>query len=105
MAFQALLVSKDENASAVVISALHSFGVGVQCCGYPDGLCRVTEQKFDAVIVDFDDPHSATLVLQNVCASVRGKNAVTIALLGEQDQSTQRFRCRGQLRRLQADFH
>lgn len=87
MPFQALLVSKDENASAVVIAALHSFGVGVQCCGYPDGLCRVTEQKFDAVIVDFDDPHSATLVLQNVSTSSGGKNAVTIALLGDKTKA------------------
>ena len=65
MTFQALLVSKDEEAAAVLIPVLSGFGVGVQSCGYPDAMVRLSEQKFDAVIVDFDDPHSAALVLQN----------------------------------------
>ena len=55
----------------------------MQCCGYPDALCRLTEQKFDAVIVDYDDPHSAALVLQNAYQSSAGHNPVTVALLGD----------------------
>ena len=65
MTFQSLLVCKDEQATDALTSVLAGFGLGVQCCGYPDALCRLTEQKFDAVIVDYDDPHSAALVLQN----------------------------------------
>ncbi len=68
MTLQALLVSKDDETSALLGSVLCEFGLGVQCCGYLDAICRVTEQKFDAVIVDYDDPHSAALVLQNVQA-------------------------------------
>lgn len=83
MTFQSLLVCKDEQATDVLTSVLAGFGLGVQCCGYPDALCRLTEQKFDAVIVDYDDPHSAALVLQNAFQSSGGNNTVTVALLDD----------------------
>jgi CheY-like chemotaxis protein/Tfp pilus assembly protein PilZ len=65
----------------VLTPVLSGFGVGVECCGYPDALVRLTEQKFDAVIVDYDDPHSAALVLQNAYQASSGNSAVTVALL------------------------
>jgi CheY-like chemotaxis protein len=83
MTFQSLLVSKDEQAMAVLTPVLAGFDLGVQCCGYPDGICRLTEQKFDAVIVDYDDPHSAALVLQNAYQASSGHNTVTVALLSD----------------------
>ena len=83
MTFQSLLVCKDEQATDVLTSVLAGFGLGVQCCGYPDALCRLTEQKFDAVIVDYDDPHSAALVLQNAYQGSSGNNTVTVALLDD----------------------
>jgi CheY-like chemotaxis protein len=83
MTFQSLLVCKDEQATGVLTSVLAGFGLGVQCCGYPDALCRLTEQKFDAVLVDYDDPHSAALVLQNAYQASAGSNTVTVALLGD----------------------
>jgi CheY-like chemotaxis protein len=83
MTFQSLLVSKDDQASDVLTPVLAGFGLGVQCCGYPDALCRLTDQKFDAVIVDYDDPHSASLVLQNAYQSSAGHTPVTVALLGD----------------------
>jgi c-di-GMP-binding flagellar brake protein YcgR len=57
--------------------------VGVACCGYPEALCRLTEEKFDAVIADFDDPHSASLVLQSTSQASAGGKAVTVALLSD----------------------
>src|SRR6202451_4753165 len=83
MTFQALLVSKDEEAAAVLTPLLSRCGVAVSCCGYPESMCRLTEEKFDSVIVDFDDPHSASLVLQNASQSTSGIKAVTIALLSD----------------------
>jgi CheY-like chemotaxis protein len=83
MTFQALLVSKDDEAAAVLTPVLSGSGVGVQACGYPDALVRLTEQKFDAVIVDYDDPHSAALVLQNATRPSSGNSAVTVALLSD----------------------
>jgi DNA-binding response OmpR family regulator len=86
MTFQSLLVSKDEQASAILTPALAGFGLSVQCCGYPDGICRLSEQKFDAVIVDYDDPHSAALVLQNAYKASSGSQSVTVALLSDRSK-------------------
>jgi len=83
MTFQALLVSKDDEAAAVLTPLLSRCGVAVACCGYPEALCRLTEEKFDSVIVDFDDPHSAALVLQNASEASSGIKAVTVALLSD----------------------
>jgi CheY-like chemotaxis protein len=84
MTFHALLVSKDDEAAAVLKTVLSGFGIAdICCCGYPEAICQLGEQKFDAVIVDFDDPHSAALVLQNVQQSSSGNHAVTITLLSD----------------------
>src|SRR3984885_2425908 len=83
MTFHALLVSKDEAATEVLTPLLNRCGVDVACCGHPEAMCRLTEEKFDAVIVDFDDPHSASLVLQNAPPATAGIAAVTVALLGD----------------------
>jgi len=83
MTFQSLLVSKDEQAAAVLTPVLSGFGLGVQTCGYPDALCRLTEQKFDLVVVDYDDPHSAALVLQNAYQASSDGHALTVALLSD----------------------
>lgn len=83
MTFQSLLVSKDEQATAVLTPVLCGFGLGVQACGYPDALCRLTEQKFDLVVVDYDDPHSAALVLQNAYQASSDGHALTVALLSD----------------------
>src|SRR5437660_3473994 len=83
MTLQALLVSKDDETSALLGSVLCEFGLRVQCCSYLDAICRLTEQKFDAVIVDYDDPHSAALVLQNASQAFSGNSSVTVALLND----------------------
>jgi CheY-like chemotaxis protein len=80
MTFQALLVSKSDAAISAIRPVLSSFGFDAESCGYPDALCRLTEQKFDVVVVDFDDPHSAALVLQNAAA---GSSSITVALLSD----------------------
>jgi DNA-binding response OmpR family regulator len=83
MNLQSLLVSKDEQALGILTPVLAGFGIGVQNCGYPDGVCRLGEQKFDTVIVDYDDPHGAALVLQNAYQAAAGNHAVTVALLSD----------------------
>jgi CheY-like chemotaxis protein len=88
MTFQALLVSKDDESTTVLTAVLSGFGVEAMCCGYPDGICQLSEQNSDLVIVDFDDPHSAELVLQKVLQSAPHSHVVTVALLS--DKSTLR---------------
>lgn len=83
MTFHALLVSKDDEAAAVLHTVLSGFGVSLVTCGYPEALCQVEEQKFDTVVVDFDDPHSGSLVLQKVLQSGSANRAVTIVLLND----------------------
>src|ERR1700722_10709481 len=83
MTFHALLVSKDEEGADGLTPRRSRCGVGVACCGYPEALCRVAEEKFDSVIVDFDDPHSASLVLQNAGQATAGVKPVTVALLSD----------------------
>jgi CheY-like chemotaxis protein len=83
MMFQALLVSKDEEVAAVLTPLLARCGVGVARCGYPEALCRLAEEKFDSVVVDFDDPHSASLVLQNASQATAGVKPVTVVLLSD----------------------
>lgn len=85
MSFRALLVTKDDHAGKVLTPVLSNFGLSVQCCSYSDALCLVGEQKFQAVLVDFDDPHSAALVLQNI-SSAPFENPVTVALLGDKNR-------------------
>jgi len=80
MIFQALLVTKDEQTSSVLAPVLAEFELEAKSCSYADALTRLTEQKFDAVIVDFDDPHSASLVFQNAGAA---GHVVTVALLND----------------------
>jgi len=80
MIFQALLVTKDEQMSSVLAPVLAEFELEAKSCSYADALTRLTEQKFDAVIVDFDDPHSASLVFQNAGSS---GHVVTVALLND----------------------
>ena len=83
MTFHALLVSKDEEATEVLTPLLNRCGVDVAACGYPEASCRLTEEKFDAVIVDFDDPHRASLVLQSSSPAAPGVTPVTVALLSD----------------------
>jgi CheY-like chemotaxis protein len=83
MPFQALLVSKDEDAAAILTPLLGRFGVTLKACGYPESVCLLAEEKYDAVIVDFDDPQNASMVLQNAAQGPGGHKVVTIAILGD----------------------
>ena len=83
MSFRALLVSKDDQAVEALTPVLSNFGLTVHRCAYPDALCLVSEQKFHAVLVDFDDPHSATLTFENLSAARFRAHAITVALLAD----------------------
>jgi CheY-like chemotaxis protein len=86
MMFEALLVSKDEESAATLTGVLSGLGVEAVVCGYSDGICQLTEQHFDAVIVDFDDPHSAELVMQKALQSGPQNHVVTVALLSDKSK-------------------
>lgn len=80
MIFQALLVSNDESVSSILTPVLAEFELESQSCRVQDAPSRLAEQKFDTVIVDFDDPSAATPVFKKTAAS---GHIVTVALLSD----------------------
>ena len=85
MSFRALLVTKDDRVADVLAPVLSNFALAVERCGYSDAVCLVAEQKFQAVLVDFDDPHSATLILENL-SHAPASHPVTVALLSDKSR-------------------
>lgn len=86
MNFQAMLVSKDRQAADLLTPVLSIFGVGIVSCEDAEAVSLLREQKFDVVIVDFDNPNSAEQVLQCVEQSFSGDRAVTVALLSDRNE-------------------
>ena len=84
MILQALLVSKDDLAAETLTQVLSQFGVAVGRSSAADvAVARLEEERFDQVIVDFDDPEAASLVLET-CRRFTGPDRhspVTVALL------------------------
>ena len=89
MILQALLVSKDESTAETLIQALTQFGVAVDRSNDADvAVGRLAEERFDQVIVDFDDPAAASPLLA-ACRQLVGpdrKPPVTVALLHDASQ-------------------
>ena len=90
MALRALLVTNDDQAAEVLAPVLHNLGLRTQCCGYSNAVCLVTEQRFQAVLVDFDDPHSATLVLKST-SNISENHPITVALLSDKNKVRNAF--------------
>jgi CheY-like chemotaxis protein len=89
MILQALLVSKDDLTAETLIQVLAEFGVAVNRSNAADvAVTRLAEERFDQVIVDFDDPDSASLLLE-ACHRVAAPDrtpTVTVALVHDASQ-------------------
>lgn len=89
MILQALLVSKDDQTAETLIHVLSQFGVAVTRSNAVDvAAARLNEEQFDQVIVDFDDPETASLILES-CRRLAGPDRnplVTVALLPDPRQ-------------------
>jgi DNA-binding response OmpR family regulator len=84
MTLQALLVSKDDSATELLSRVLASFSVAVERFSEPEiALHRLGEQRFDSLIVDFDEPETARRLLQ-VVLQPKAATKITIALLSEE---------------------
>src|SRR5215471_9599142 len=83
MTLHALLVSKDDYAAEVLSRALANFGVAVERFSESEiALHRLGEQRFDNVIVDFDEPEIANQILKAALRPEAG-TLITIGLLSE----------------------
>src|SRR5271167_3578006 len=89
MVLQTLLMSKDDSTAETLIRVLAQFGVAVERSNLADvAVSRLGEERFDQVIVDFDDPEAASLMLE-ACRRLAGPDRnppVTIALLHDASQ-------------------
>jgi CheY-like chemotaxis protein len=82
MNLQALLVSSDDSAADVLGRVLSGFGIAVDRSSDPETTMeRVQHQKFDALVVDFDDAKAAQEVLEK--AKKVGSAPLSIALVAD----------------------
>jgi CheY-like chemotaxis protein len=82
MTLQALLVSIDDSAADVLGRVLPTLGMAMDRSSDPETtLARIQQQRFDALIVDFDDPKMAEDVLQQ--AQKIGSAPLSVALVAD----------------------
>lgn len=82
MTLQALLVSSDDSVADVLGRVLPTFGLAMdRSSDLETTITRIQQQKFDALILDFDDADAARAVLEQ--ASRLGTGPLTIALVGD----------------------
>lgn len=82
MNLQALLVSIDDSAADVLGRVLPLLGMAMDRSSDPETtIARIQQQRFDALIVDFDDPKMAEDVLQQ--AQKIGSAPLSVALVGD----------------------
>src|SRR5260370_8396933 len=64
MTVQALLVTRDDSASEILGRTLPTYGIAVERWSDPStAITRLQQQKFDALVVDFDDPEAAPAII------------------------------------------
>lgn len=89
MMLQALLVSKDDQTAETLIQVLAQSGVAVMRSNAGDvAAARLADERFDEVIVDFDDPETASVMLES-CRRLAGPDRnppVTVAMLPDAGQ-------------------
>ena len=84
MTLLALLVSTDDSASEILGRVLPVSGIVVErFSDLATALDRLQQQRFDALIIDFEDPKAAASVVEEARKLNSGKAPVTVALVAE----------------------
>jgi DNA-binding response OmpR family regulator len=84
MTLLALLVSTDDGACEILGQVLPALGIAVErFSDLPTAIDRLQQQRFDALIVDFEDRSSADAVLQESGRLNPANAPVTVALVAE----------------------
>jgi CheY-like chemotaxis protein len=84
MTLLALLVSTDDSASEILGRVLPAMGIVVErFSDLPTAIDRLQQQRFDALVVDFDDPDAAGQVLDEARRLNSGDAPVSVALVAE----------------------
>jgi PilZ domain-containing protein len=83
MTLQTLLVTKDDDSAELLCRVLASLAVAVERFSEVEiALQRLGEQRFDGLIVDFDEPDTARALLQT--AFLKPGALITMALLSDE---------------------
>jgi CheY-like chemotaxis protein len=78
----ALLVSTDDSASEVLSRVLPALGIAVErLSDLSTALSRLQQQRFDAILIDFEDPQSASEVFAEARRLNPENPPITIALI------------------------
>jgi DNA-binding response OmpR family regulator len=84
----ALLVSADDSASEVLGRVLPRSGIAVErFSDFTTAIDRLQQIRFDALIVDFEDPIAAEAVLRQSRRLNSGKAPITVALVADLSQT------------------
>ena len=82
MTLQALLFSSDDAAADVLGRVLPGFGLAAERFSQAEAaIARLQEQKFDALVVDFEDPTAAESVIEEARKVGSGRPPLTVALV------------------------
>jgi DNA-binding response OmpR family regulator len=95
MILQALLVTKDDLSAQTLIQVVAEYGVAVERCQTTEeAVARLADQRFDQVVVDFDDAEGASRVLEACRRSGNDHHpVVTVALLRDAAQTRSILGC------------
>src|SRR5271169_5986563 len=84
MTLLALLVSTDDSASEILGRVLPASGIAMErFSDLATAIDRLQQQRFDALIVDFENPEAAAAVLEEARKLNSGTAPVTVALVTE----------------------
>jgi DNA-binding response OmpR family regulator len=84
MTLQALLISTDDSASEIVSRALSEYGIVVErFSDLATAIDRLHKQRFDALVIDFEDTTAASEVLAESSRLNAGNPPITVALVAE----------------------
>src|SRR5271169_1748017 len=84
MTLLALLVSTDDSASEILGRVLPASGIAMErFSDLATAIDRLQQQRFDTLIVDFDDPDAAGQVLDEARRLNSGEAPVTVALVAD----------------------
>lgn len=84
MTLLALLVSGDDSASEILSGILPTAGIAVErFSDVNTAIDRLQQQRFDALIMDFEDPNAAAAVLQEAHKLNAGNPPITVALVAD----------------------
>ncbi len=82
MSLQSLVFCPDEKIVRVLRRVLSDLEIAVERCSDADSAIRkLTRQRFEAVIVDCSDEHTASLVLKSARSAPCNKHAVAVAIV------------------------